>query len=119
MSRVDGRGQCRTEPRGKSKRPGRPLSSCAEPRRASRRDAAARLRRRVDERGSAWCDWCLGDFPAGGVDVDHVRPLFLGGEDVDRNVQVLCHGCHGLRTSAEFGAVCSERALPWIILAAY
>ncbi len=65
----------------------------------------------MDERGSAWCDWCLGDFPAGGVDVDHVRPLSLGGEDVDRNVQVLCHGCHGLKTATEFGAARSGRAL--------
>ncbi|WP_325051405.1 HNH endonuclease [Streptomyces corynorhini] len=72
-------------------------------RRANRRDAAARLRRRVQERGSAWCDWCLGDFPADGVDVDHVRPLSLGGADVDGNVQVLCHGCHGLKTRTEFG----------------
>ncbi|MFF1479666.1 HNH endonuclease [Streptomyces sp. NPDC058301] len=73
-------------------------------RRAARYDAAARLRRRVQERGSAWCDWCLGNFPAEGVDVDHVRPLSLGGEDIDSNVQVLCHGCHGLKTSTEFGA---------------
>ncbi|WUH95691.1 HNH endonuclease [Streptomyces sp. NBC_00433] len=71
-------------------------------RRANRRDAAARLRRRVDERGSAWCDWCLGDFPANGVDVDRVRPLSLGGEDVDSNVQVLCRGCHALKTATEF-----------------
>ncbi|MFE2747802.1 HNH endonuclease [Streptomyces scopuliridis] len=58
----------------------------------------------MQERGSAWCDWCLGDFPADGVDVDHVRPLSLGGEDIDSNVQVLCHGCHQLKTSTEFGA---------------
>nr|WP_248296359.1 HNH endonuclease [Streptomyces sp. S1D4-11] len=34
------------------------------------------------------------EIPADGVDVDHVRPLSLGGEDIDSNVQVLCHGCH-------------------------
>ncbi|MFJ2132960.1 HNH endonuclease [Streptomyces sp. NPDC087845] len=45
----------------------------------------------------------MGDFPANGVDVDHVRPLALGGEDIDGNVQVLCHGCHGLKTRTEFG----------------
>ncbi|MFJ5681487.1 HNH endonuclease [Streptomyces sp. NPDC093099] len=72
-------------------------------RRANRRDGAARLRRRVQERGSAWCDWGLGDFPADGVDVDHVRPLSLGGEDIDSNIQVLCHDCHQLRTATEFG----------------
>ncbi|MEV6775695.1 HNH endonuclease [Streptomyces syringium] len=72
-------------------------------RRANRHAAAARLRRRVREKGTAWCDWRLGDFPADGVDVDHVRPLSLGGEDVDRNVQVLCRGCHQLKTATEFG----------------
>ncbi|MGP9018899.1 HNH endonuclease [Streptomyces sp. BR1] len=58
----------------------------------------------MQDRGSAWCDWCLGTFPADGVDVDHVRPLSLGGEDVDSNVQVLCHECHQLKTSTEFGS---------------
>ncbi|WP_328962669.1 HNH endonuclease signature motif containing protein [Streptomyces virginiae] len=37
------------------------------------------------------------------MDVDHVRPLSLGGEDTDGNVHVLCHDCHQLKTSAEFG----------------
>ncbi|MET9147315.1 HNH endonuclease signature motif containing protein [Streptomyces sp. NPDC004042] len=46
----------------------------------------------------------MGDFTADGVDVDHVRPLALGGEDVAGNVQVLCHGCHQLKTATEFGA---------------
>ncbi len=72
-------------------------------RRAVRYNAAARLRRRVDERGHGWCDWCLGDFPADLVEVDHVKPLAMGGEDVDSNVQVLCHDCHQLKTATEFG----------------
>ncbi|MDG4532570.1 HNH endonuclease [Streptomyces sp. AV19] len=42
-------------------------------------------------------------FPASAVDVDHVRPLAMGGEDVDGNVQVLCRGCHQLKTRTEFG----------------
>ncbi|MEV4868455.1 HNH endonuclease [Streptomyces syringium] len=73
-------------------------------RRANRHAAAARLCRRVREKGTAWCDWCLADFPADGVDVDHVRPISLGGEDTDNNVQVLCHACHQLKAGTEFGA---------------
>ncbi|MFE9117472.1 HNH endonuclease [Streptomyces sp. NPDC007172] len=43
-------------------------------------------------------------LPADRVDVHHVRLLSVGGEDIDSNVQVLCHGCHGLKTRTEFGA---------------
>ncbi|WHM36993.1 HNH endonuclease signature motif containing protein [Streptomyces sp. BPTC-684] len=98
------RGRCDVHDRAHEKRPAVRSRRERGRRRAKRYDAAARLRRRVRERGSAWCDWCLGDFPADGVDVDHVRPLSLGGEDVDSNVQVLCHGCHALKTATEFGA---------------
>ncbi len=34
-----------------------------------------------------------------------MRPLSLGGEDVDGNVQVLCHGCHALKTREDFGVM--------------
>ncbi|UQA97946.1 HNH endonuclease [Streptomyces halobius] len=37
------------------------------------------------------------------MDVDHVRPLSLGGTDTDRNVQVLCRDCHQLKTATESG----------------
>ncbi|MEU6295759.1 HNH endonuclease [Streptomyces erythrochromogenes] len=42
-------------------------------------------------------------MPQGGKDVDHVRPLSLGDEDTDSNVHALCHDCHQLKTSTEFG----------------
>ncbi|NML50276.1 HNH endonuclease [Streptomyces sp. R302] len=85
--------------RASSRRLGRARSR----RRAARNDAAARLRRIIARKGSAWCDWCLDDFPAADVDVDHVRPLSMGGTDTDGNVQVLCRGCHQLKTGTEFG----------------
>ncbi|MCX4663345.1 HNH endonuclease [Streptomyces uncialis] len=72
-------------------------------RRAARFNGAERLRALVDARGDGWCAWCLAEFPASGLEVDHVRPLSLGGEDTDRNVHALCTDCHGLKTSTEFG----------------
>ncbi|MFG3043290.1 HNH endonuclease [Streptomyces sp. NPDC048330] len=56
-------------------------------------------------RRAASCDWCLNDFPADAVDVDHVRPLSMGGTNTDGNVQTLCRGCHQLKTGTEFGMV--------------
>ncbi|WP_324606522.1 HNH endonuclease signature motif containing protein [Streptomyces bikiniensis] len=57
----------------------------------------------IERKGAAWCDWCLDDFPADAVDVDHVRPLSMGGTDTDGNVQVLCRRRHRLKTRTEFG----------------
>ncbi|WP_234445276.1 HNH endonuclease [Streptomyces rimosus] len=74
-------------------------------RRAARYDAAARLRRWVDERGSGWCDWCLNGFPADVVEIDHVRSLSMGGTDTDGNVQAVCVDCRGLKTRMEFRTV--------------
>ena len=35
--------------------------------------------------------------------VDHVKPLALGGQDVDENTRNLCHECHDKRTAEQFG----------------
>ncbi|MFE3123643.1 HNH endonuclease [Streptomyces hydrogenans] len=76
---------------------------------AERNNAAARLRRIIERKARAWCDWCREDFAVVDVDVDHVRPLSMGGTDTDGNVQVLCRGCHRFKTSTEFGAAGSCR----------
>lgn len=69
-------------------------------------NAAARLRRKVREiikRGDLVpCAMCTGSFLGSGVDIDHVKPLALGGEDVDENVQVLCKACHKAKTRMDF-----------------
>ncbi|WTB19426.1 HNH endonuclease [Streptomyces sp. NBC_00829] len=51
---------------------------------------AARLRALVGARGGARCARCGSPVLADVVDVDHVQPIALGGEDTDGNVQVLC-----------------------------
>ncbi|MER6364990.1 HNH endonuclease signature motif containing protein [Kitasatospora sp. NPDC001527] len=95
------RGRCATHHGAFEARPAVRSRRSRARRRAARFDAAARLRARIDVRGTGWCAWCGEDFPAADVDVDHVRPLSQGGEDVDRNVHVLCRGCHTLKTEAE------------------
>ncbi|MFJ8955637.1 HNH endonuclease [Streptomyces sp. NPDC102381] len=66
-------------------------------------NAAARLRRAVRKAVGGECArchrWCLPSH----VDIDHVVPLALGGEDVDANVQVLCKQCHKTKTALDFG----------------
>ncbi|MEV1092700.1 HNH endonuclease [Streptomyces microflavus] len=64
---------------------------------------AARLRALVGARGGARCARCGSLVLADVVDVDHMQPLALGGEDTDSNVQALCHPCHQLKTGGEFG----------------
>lgn len=36
------------------------------------------------------------------LEVDHIKPLFLGGDNVLENLQVLCRICHQKKTSADF-----------------
>ncbi|MFE9026239.1 HNH endonuclease [Streptomyces iakyrus] len=66
-------------------------------------NAAARLRRAVRKAGEGQCRTCLRAFLPSQVDIDHVKPLARGGEDVDGNVQVLCKQCHKTKTAMDFG----------------
>jgi 5-methylcytosine-specific restriction protein A len=69
-------------------------------------NAAARMRKVVRAAirtvGFVECATCRGHFLGSQVDVDHVKPLALGGEDIDGNVQVLCKRCHKTKTRADF-----------------
>lgn len=66
-------------------------------------NAAQRLRRAVNKAGGAVCATHLGWVRSSLVDIDHVQPLALGGEDVDGNVQALCKRCHKTKTAMDFG----------------
>ncbi|MFJ9616717.1 HNH endonuclease [Streptomyces noursei] len=66
------------------------------------RNAAALLRQSVNGACSVECACCGGTFAPSGVEVDHVRPIALGGEDVEGNVQLLCLYCHRSKTREEF-----------------
>ncbi|WP_424215509.1 HNH endonuclease [Streptomyces sp. BI20] len=70
---------------------------------AAGNNAAARLRKAVRKAVSGTCATCLRMYLPSQVDIDHIKPLALGGEDVDGNVQVLCKACHKAKTATDFG----------------
>ncbi|MFF4495541.1 HNH endonuclease [Streptomyces sp. NPDC001546] len=49
------------------------------------------------------CARCGFSYLPSFVDIDHIKPLARGGEDVDANVQVLCKTCHKIKTAEDFG----------------
>lgn len=72
-------------------------------------NAAANLRReiRANLRKDIWpeCAQCKGEFLPSQIDIDHITPLSKGGEDVADNVQLLCKGCHKVKTALDMGYV--------------
>ena len=66
--------------------------------------AGQKMRRRRLEAAGWLCADCK---EAGRVtaadEIDHIRPLALGGEDVDANCRALCTACHERRTAEQFG----------------
>jgi 5-methylcytosine-specific restriction protein A len=56
---------------------------------------------------SNWlCEDCLDAKPKKvrpATVVDHIKPLGLGGSDIDSNTRNLCDDCHGIRTAEQFG----------------
>jgi 5-methylcytosine-specific restriction protein A len=66
-------------------------------------NAAAKLRRAIRKAVGSHCAVCLGWYLPSQLDVDHIKPLALGGEDVEDNVQALCKRCHKTKTAMDFG----------------
>lgn len=60
---------------------------------------AALKRRRAQHPFCAHCD--ARGITRAAVEMDHVVPLALGGEDVDDNIQGLCLPCHAIKTALE------------------
>tara|TARA_B100000497_G_C7481972_1_gene295810 strand:- start:165 stop:569 length:405 start_codon:yes stop_codon:yes gene_type:complete len=60
-------------------------------------------RRKIAERQN-WqcaCDTCNLDGNLEAYDLDHVVPLWKGGEDTEDNLQALCPACHRKKTDME------------------
>jgi len=60
---------------------------------------AALKRRRAQHPFCAHCE--ARGITRAAVEMDHVVPLALGGEDVDDNIQGLCLPCHAIKTALE------------------
>jgi 5-methylcytosine-specific restriction protein A len=62
-----------------------------------------KLRRQRLER-SPLCEDCLAEGKTTPATVpDHIKPLALGGDDVDSNIRTLCAEHHDKRTAEQFG----------------
>lgn len=64
------------------------------------------LRKRRMARTGWLCEDCLAKQPrvvTPATVVDHIKPLALGGADVDANTRNLCGLCHEVRTAEQFG----------------
>lgn len=71
---------------------------------SGRRAQARRLRVWALDPYCASCQ-TLTNYPDG-FELDHMMPLFKGGEDIEANLQVLCsgpNGCHARKTNADRG----------------
>lgn len=66
-----------------------------------RKAQARRLRLWSKDPHCAECNK-LTNYPDG-FQADHIVPLFKGGKDEDKNMQVLCLLCHDKKTSADLG----------------
>ena len=64
---------------------------------------AARLRRKINREGGAYCARCGVEYPAPSVEVDHLIPVGRGGLDTDDNVRPLCSRCHYAKSKGEQG----------------
>ncbi|MEC9268528.1 MAG: HNH endonuclease signature motif containing protein [Pseudomonadota bacterium] len=62
-----------------------------------------KVKRRVLDRAGDCCEGCGRKVGPGGeaYQIDHVLALINGGTNTEDNLQVLCTGCHGLKTKED------------------
>ena len=66
----------------------------------SKRRVSAGLKKRVAYRQHYICASCKKLLPPT-YEVDHIKPLFLGGNNYESNLQALCPNCHREKTQTE------------------
>jgi len=68
-------------------------------------DIPPRIKLRLFEAANGRCQQCTRKIgPGAPFDYDHIKPLILGGEHRETNLQVLCKPCHAVKTKADTGA---------------
>lgn len=66
---------------------------------AKRREFSAKIKLAAFERASGNCEGCGCRLTPGRFAYDHRIPDAMGGEPTLDNCQVLCSGCHGVKTA--------------------
>lgn len=65
----------------------------------------SKVRDKIMRRDQWLCQTCLSNGRlTEAKEVDHVKPLSLGGTDAADNLQALCKQCHGRKTAKESAA---------------
>jgi len=62
--------------------------------RANARYQQSKLRKEMIAEANNRCQICKQVFPAEKLDLDHIKPLSLGGKTTKKNLQVVCHICN-------------------------
>jgi 5-methylcytosine-specific restriction endonuclease McrA len=61
---------------------------------SKRKHIAAQLRAKVLERDNATCQLCGAKAPDSEIEVDHIKPVSLGGTNNEENLRCLCKKCN-------------------------
>lgn len=67
-----------------------------------------RVKLRIYEKFKGRCATCEGKIITG-PQYDHIIPLVLGGENRETNLQLLCKGCHQIKTGVDVAQKSLER----------
>ena len=52
-------------------------------------------------KNGAICNICKNEFVASHLSIDHITPIFMGGTNNKKNLQLLCEKCHKIKTSKD------------------
>ena len=68
----------------------------------SRSHVKAKLKLMLVDRDKEFCNLCNKPFLIKNLTIDHVLPLFMGGNSEINNLQLLCEPCHRVKSKQEY-----------------